>query len=67
MSFNESNTVEQVILDATSSKAKATSNPLILHEDAEPGWGGSLGGALAEAASTPVKWDDHSVAEMPCI
>jgi type I restriction enzyme R subunit len=65
MSFNESNTVEQMILDAMSSKAKATSKPLILHEEAEPGWGGSLGGDLADAASTPVKWDYHSVAEVP--
>ena len=65
MSFNDSNTVEQMILDATSSKAKATSDPLILHEYAEPGSGGSLGGALTEAASTLVSWDDHSVAEMP--
>ncbi len=65
MSFNESNTVEQMILDAMSSKAKRASKPLVLHEDAEPGWGGSLGGDLAAAASTPVKWDYHSVAEVP--
>lgn len=65
MSFNESNTVEQMILDAMSSKAKGASKPLVLHEDAEPGWGGSLGGDLADAASTPVKWDYHAVAEVP--
>lgn len=65
MTFTESNTVEQMILDAMSSKAKASSKPLVLHEDAEPGWGGSLGGDLADAASTPVKWDYHSVAEVP--
>ena len=65
MSFNESNTVEQMILDAMSSKAKGASKPLVLHEDAEPGWGGSLGADLADAASTPVKWDYHSVAEVP--
>ena len=65
MSFNESNTVEQMILDAMSSKAKGASKPLVLHEDVEPGWGGSLGGDLADAASTPVKWDYHSVAEVP--
>ncbi len=65
MSFNESNTVEQMILDAISSKAKGPGKPLVLHEDAEQGWGGSLGGDLADAASTPVKWDYHSVAEVP--
>jgi hypothetical protein len=65
MSFNESNTVEQMILDAMSSKAKGAGKPLVLHEDTEPGWGGSLGGDLADAASTPVKWDDHSIAEVP--
>jgi hypothetical protein len=65
MIFNESNTVEQMILDAMSSKAKGTSKPLVLHEDAEPGWGGSLGGVLADAASTPLKWDYHSVTEVP--
>ena len=65
MSFNESNTVEQMILDAMSSKAKGASKPLVLHEDAEPGWGGSLGADLADAASTPVKWDYHSVTEVP--
>ena len=65
MSFNESNTVEQMILDAMSSKVKGASKPLVLHEDAEPGWGGSLGGVLADAASTPVKWDYHSVTEVP--
>ena len=51
MSFNESNTVEQMILDAMSSKAKGASKPLVLHEDAEPGWGGSLGADLADAAA----------------
>ncbi|MFO0426432.1 MAG: type I restriction endonuclease subunit R [Planctomyces sp.] len=64
MNFNESNTVEQMILDAMSSKAKGASKPLVLHEDAEPGWGGSLGGDLADAASTPVKWDYHAVTEV---
>jgi type I restriction enzyme R subunit len=65
MSFNESNTVEQMILDAMSSRVRGASRPLVLHEDAEPGWGRSLGGVLADAASTPVKWDYHSVAEVP--
>ncbi|MEI7700629.1 MAG: type I restriction endonuclease [Planctomycetia bacterium] len=65
MIFNESNTIEQMILDAMSSKAKGASKPLVLHEDAQPGWGGSLGGHLADAASTPVKWDYHPVAEVP--
>jgi hypothetical protein len=65
MPFNESNTVEQMILDTMTSKAKGTGKPLVLHEDAEPGWGGSLGGDLADAASTPVKWDYQSVAEVP--
>ena len=67
MSFNETNTVEQMILDAMSSRVRGASKPLVLHEDAEPGWGGALGGALAAAASTPVSWDDHSVAEVPRI
>jgi type I restriction enzyme, R subunit len=55
MSFNESNTVEQMILDALSSP----SGPLLVRE-ATPGWGGSLGGELR-----PTKWEYVPVAEIP--
>jgi hypothetical protein len=50
-----------MMLDAISSPGERTSKPLVLHEEAERGWGGSLGGDLADAASEPVKWGYHLV------
>src|ERR1035437_6639446 len=48
MSFNESNTVEQMILDAVENLGRtAAAEPM---HDA-PGWGASLGGNMAGAAS----------------
>src|SRR5258708_4370122 len=41
MSFNESNTVEQMILDAVENLGRTTA-PEAIHE--RPGWGASLGG-----------------------
>lgn len=42
MNFNESNTVEQIILDAATSLGTSGSS-LPTREDPPPGWGGSLG------------------------
>jgi len=42
MTFTESNTVEQMILDAATSLGTGTGN-LSTREDPPPGWGGSLG------------------------
>ena len=41
MSFTESNTVEQMILEALSSRSGGSSGALVLRE-LSPGWGGSL-------------------------
>ena len=38
MSFNESNTVEQMILDALGAKGAKAGSTLVLH-DQPPGWG----------------------------
>ena len=43
MSFSESNTVEQMILDALSSRSSGTGGALVLRED-PPGCGGSPAG-----------------------
>jgi hypothetical protein len=64
MSFNESNTNEQMILDAMSSPTERRSKSLTLLEEAERGWGGSLGKDLADAAPAPVKRDYHLVAQV---
>jgi len=61
MSFNESNTVEQMILDALSSPAGSKKSSLIVQEDALPGWGASLGNEMKDAAAIPGKW-----AYVPC-
>jgi type I restriction enzyme R subunit len=57
MSFNESNTVEQMILDALAPRRSAEA--FALRED-PPGWGGSLGGELR-----PPKWEYVPVTEVP--
>ncbi|MBS3906136.1 MAG: hypothetical protein KGZ49_03775 [Syntrophaceae bacterium] len=57
MSFTESNTVEQMILDAVAKRGKT--EPWIVHEDA-PGWGESLGGELR-----PARWDYVPAAQLP--
>ena len=59
MNFNESNTVEQVILDALSSHGSGSGGAWVLHED-PPGWGGSLGGELR-----PAKWEFVPAAGVP--
>jgi len=56
MSFNESNTVEQMILDALS--ADTTGQPFELKDT--PGWGASLGGELR-----PAKWEYAPAADVP--
>lgn len=50
MTFNESNTVEQMILDAATSLGSAASASM-LREDPPAGWGGSLGEEFK-----PAKW-----------
>ena len=50
MSFTETNTVEQMILDALSSRS---GGPLVLRE-APPGWGESRGDHLLPLRWTPV-------------
>ena len=62
MSFNESNTVEQMILDTLSPGRSA--EPFALRED-PPGWGGSLGGHIAKAASQPAKWTYVPATDLP--
>ena len=49
MSFNESNTVEQMILDALSADTTGGNQPLELKD--APGWGASLGKDMAGAAA----------------
>ena len=58
MSFNESNTVEQMILDALS--ADTTGQPFELRD--APGWGASLGGDMAGAAA---HWEYAPAADVP--
>jgi type I restriction enzyme R subunit len=57
MSFTESNTVEQMILDALAPRRSAAA--IALRED-PPGWGGSLGGELR-----PPKWEYVPVTDVP--
>lgn len=56
MTFNEANTVERMILDATSLPRKGKNKALAFNEEVAVR-GASLGGDLADAASTPVKWN----------
>lgn len=55
MSFTESNTVEQMILDAATSLGSGA-GASVVREDPPAGWGGSLGEECARAASHPAKW-----------
>ncbi len=57
MSFNENNTVEQMILDVIAPRDLA--GPLVLREG-PPGWGDSLGGELR-----PAKWEYVPATEVP--
>ena len=59
MTFTESNTVEQMILDAVSSRGHGAS-VLVAHEQPAPGWGGSLGADLR-----PTRWDYVPGAQLP--
>ena len=59
MNFNESNTVEQMILDALSPRTRGHGGVKLLHED-PPGWGSSLGGELR-----PAKWEYAPALEVP--
>lgn len=56
MTFNESNTVERMILDTTSLPRKGNKKALAFNEEAAVP-GASLGGDLSDAVSTPVKWN----------
>jgi type I restriction enzyme, R subunit len=56
MSFNESNTVEQMLIDSVSN---SSSQPMTREEQA-PGWGGSLGDELR-----PARWDFVLSSEIP--
>lgn len=56
--FNESNTVEQMILDALSPR-RAAGEALVLREE-PPGWGNSLGSELR-----PRKWEYVPASEIP--
>ena len=58
MPFTESNTVEQMILDALGSRP-GVGGTRLLRED-PPGWSGSLGGELR-----PAKWEYVPAAEIP--
>ena len=58
MTFTESNTVEQMILD--SGAPKRHGEPLNIREDLAPGWRGSLGGELR-----PARWDYVPAAQLP--
>ena len=61
MSFNESNTVEQMILDGAAKGGSARSQ--IVRE--EPPSGDSLGGEMASAASNPTRWDHMPGPQLP--
>ena len=58
MTFTESNTVEQMILDAVTTLAAA--QPSVVREDPPPGWGDSLGDELR-----PARWTYVPAAELP--
>lgn len=58
MTFTESNTVEQMILNAVTRGGGA--GPFVFHEDLSPGWGGSLGEDLR-----PQRWDYLPAAQLP--
>ncbi len=58
MSFNESNTVEKMILDALSSKTGEDGT--LSFKESPPGWGRSLGGDLR-----PAKWEYVPATEVP--
>ena len=60
MSFNESNTVEQMILDTLSADTAGSAKPFELKET--PGWGSSLGGDMAGAAA---RWEYASAVDVP--
>jgi hypothetical protein len=57
MSFNESNTVEQMILDAVTKIGNSDGKNL---RENHPDWGGSLGGEFK-----PVHWDYLPAAQIP--
>jgi type I restriction enzyme R subunit len=57
MSFNESNTVEQMILDTIA--PRGTPEPFVMR-DGPPGWGQSLGGEMR-----PPRWEYVPTAEVP--
>jgi type I restriction enzyme R subunit len=59
MSFTESNTVEQMILNVLSSHTGGSGGALVLRED-PPGWGDSLGGELR-----PPKWEYVPATDVP--
>lgn len=59
MSFTESNTVEQMILDALAPRQDAKGEPLRLREG-PPGWGGARGGKPLLA-----KWEYATATEVP--
>ena len=58
MTFTESNTVKQMILDSVAPKRHG--EPLNIHEGLAPGWRGSLGGELR-----PARWDYVPAAQLP--
>ena len=58
MSFNESNTVEQMILDALSADTTGGNRPFELKD--APGWGASLGGDLR-----PLAWEYVPAIDVP--
>ncbi len=58
MSFTESDTVEQMILDTL---ARRSDDPYSLRE-CSPGWGGSLGGDMAGAAA---HWEYVPATDIP--
>ena len=58
MSFNESNTVEQMILDALSADTTGGHRPFELKD--APGWGASLGGDLR-----PATWEYVPANDVP--
>ena len=57
MSFNEANTVEQMIIAAV---AKRRDDETLVLREETPGWGGSLGGALR-----PAQWEHVPAADIP--
>ncbi len=59
MTFTESNTVEQMILDTVSSRVHGGAI-LVAHESSAPGWSGSLGAELR-----PASWDYVPGAQLP--